>query len=75
MAHSSIPVNKTIQRLMTEDKLAFKDDVQPTQLWSETFEQLVDSIEGDSEEGEQRILVTLPTGELIDMPARWVERI
>ena len=74
MTHPASPMNKTAQRLIAEDKIAFKDDVRPTQVWSETFEQLVDLIEGDSEEG-ARVLVTLTTGELIDIPAHWVKRI
>ena len=41
MTRPSSPINKTIQLLRMEDKIAFKDDVRP--------QQLVDFIEGDSE--------------------------
>ena len=76
--------HKMIERLQTEDKLAFKDDSHPlgdTQyikrslepMWSETFEQFVDCIEGESEKGERRVLMELENGKMIDIPARWVE--
>ena len=67
--------NKTITRLLAEENRPFEDGHRPKGVWSKTFEQMVDSVEGESEECGRRVLVTLDTGEVIDIPACWVEHL